>query len=240
MSIYEQSYCILSSDTDASQRLRVSRLFTLLQEASIAHTTALGMGREKTLDKGLLWIVTLQQAKIARMPVYDEPIRLLSWPGETMHLLFPRYYRIEDMHGGALIEASALWALMDRASRRVVFPEEHGIQIKGVRTGREIALPAAPKPPKTEETQSFTVPYSYVDLNGHMGNTRYFDLAEDRMPPALRKKKLIGVRTEYAREALADTEILLKSETLGDTFLLAGEYGGQKLFRLNLSFAPDA
>ena len=63
MSVYEKSYRLLSSDVDAQQRLRLSRLFTFLQEASIAHTTALGMGREKTLDKGLLWIVTLQQVK---------------------------------------------------------------------------------------------------------------------------------------------------------------------------------
>ena len=94
--MYRIPYQILSSDTDANRALRLSRLFTLLQEASIAHTTLLGMGREHTLDRGLLWIVTLQRAQISRLPVYDERIVLKSWPGKTMHLLFPRYYRIED------------------------------------------------------------------------------------------------------------------------------------------------
>ena len=36
---YEQAYTVLSSDTDAFQRLRLSRLFTMLLEAAIAHTT---------------------------------------------------------------------------------------------------------------------------------------------------------------------------------------------------------
>lgn len=236
MSVYEQSYRILSSDTDAARRLRLSRLFTLLQEASIAHTTALGMGREKTLDRGLLWIVTLQQANIRRMPVYDEPIKLLSWPGDTMHLLFPRYYRIEGEAGDALIEASAIWALMDQTTRRVVFPEEHGVAIAGVRTGNEIPLPSAPKPPKCTETDTFTVPYSYVDLNGHMNNTRYFDLAEDRMPDALRKRALVGVQTEYAKEARQGTVITLREECADDRYLLSGEDGGQRLFRLSLTY----
>ncbi len=236
MSIYEQTYRILSSDTDAAQRLRLSRLFTLLQEASIAHTTALGMGREKTLDRGLLWIVTLQQARISRMPVYDEQIKLFSWPGDTMHLLFPRYYRIEDEAGSALIEASAIWALMDRETRRVVFPEEHGVEIKGVRTGNEIPLPSAPKPPKTNIADTFAVPYSYVDLNGHMNNTRYFDLAEDRMPDALRSRALVGVQTEYAKEARQGAVITLKEELADDRYLLSGEDGGQRLFRLALSY----
>ncbi len=236
MSIYETDYTILSSDTDANRRLRLSRLFTMLQEASIAHTTALGMGREMTLDKGLLWIVTLQQARITRMPEYDEKIRLRSWPGKTMHLLFPRYYRIEDQKGSALVEASALWALMDQKTRRVVFPELFGVKIRGVHTGKEIPLPAAPKAPAAAEESAFTVPYSYVDLNGHMNNTRYFELAEDRMPKAFHARPVVGIQTEYAREAREGDTILLKSETTADAFLLSGEQDGAKLFRLALTY----
>ena len=234
--MYRIDYTVLSSDTDANRRLRLSRLFTMLQEASIAHTTELGMGREMTLDRGLLWIVTLQQAKIARMPEYDERIRLVSWPGRMMHLLFPRYYRIEDERGNALVEASALWALMDQKTRRIVFPELYGVKIRGVHTGREIPLPVAPKMPANAAESTFTVPYSFVDLNGHMNNTRYFDLAEDRMPKALRERSLSGVQTEYAREAKEGETILLKSELTPDAYLLSGEQDGAKLFRLSLTF----
>ena len=236
MSVYQYEYRILSSDTDANRRLRLSRLMTMLQEASIAHTTELGMGREKTLDRGLLWIVTLQQARIARLPEYDEPIRVKSWPGKTMHLLFPRYYRIEDKKGNALVEASALWALMDEKTRRVVFPELYGVKIRGVHTGREIPLPVAPRMPQDGEPDTFTVPFSYVDLNGHMNNTRYFDLAEDRMPAALRCRPITGVQTEYAKEAKEGEAILLRSEVTSDTFLLCGEQNGAKLFRLSLTY----
>ena len=237
--MYEIEYRILSSDTDASRRLRLSRLFTFLQEASIAHTTELGMGREKTLDRGLLWIVTLQQADITRLPVYDEQVRLFSWPGDTMHLLFPRYYRMEDGNGETIVKASAIWALMDCKTRRVVFPEEYGVGITGERTGAEPALPSAPKPPKDAETERFTVPYSYVDLNGHMNNTRYFDLAEDRMPEELRSGRLSRVRAEYSREARLGDEVTLKSERADRTFLIAGECGGQKLFKLDLTYGQD-
>jgi acyl-ACP thioesterase len=86
MSIYCETLQLRSRDVDLHRRLRTSRLFELFQEASIRHTEQLGMGREKTLDKGLLWIVTLQEAIIARMPVYDETVTLESWPGETMHV----------------------------------------------------------------------------------------------------------------------------------------------------------
>lgn len=239
MSIYRTEYTILSSDTDANRRLRLSRLFTMLQEASIAHTTALGMGREKTLDRGLLWIVTLQQARITRLPAYDEQICLKSWPGRTMHLLFPRYYRIEDKNGNALVEASALWALMDEKTRRVVFPELYGVKIRGVHTGKEIPLPCAPKAAQSFETGTFTVPYSYVDLNGHMNNTHYFDLAEDLMPASLRSRAIIGIQTEYAKEAREGETVALKCDVSPDAFLLSGEQNGAKLFRLSLTYKKE-
>lgn len=237
--IFEREYRISYSDTDIKRRLRLSRLFTLLQEAATDHATLLGAGREQTLDRGILWIVTLQQAVIHRMPVYDEPIRIVTWPGKTKFILFPRYYRITGAQGSALIEASSLWALMDQTTRKAAFPEQHGITVPNVVTGTEIPLPSVPRIQPSEITGTFTVPYSYIDQNGHMNNTRYFDLAEDHMPADLRGKTLCNVSTEYSREAMLDETITLKSERNGDTYLLAGESEGQKLFRLFLTYAPD-
>ncbi len=238
--MYRKTHTLLSSDVDASRRLRLSALLTMLQEAAIAHTTQLGMGREKTLDRGLLWIVTLQQIRVFRLPVYDETVTLVSWPGKTMHLYFPRYYRMTDAAGQTLLEGAALWALMDRKDRHIVFPEEHGIRIEeeAEETGPQPALPAPPRMPGLSPAGTFTVPYSYTDLNGHMNNTRYLDLAEDRMPAALREMDVTEIRTEYAAEASAGETIGLQTAEEKDGFAMAGfSEDGRRLFRLMLRFA---
>ena len=152
MDIFERNYRIAYSDTDLKQRLRLSRLFTLLQEAATDHAALLGAGSDKTLDRGLLWIVTLQEAIVHRMPAYGESVRIVTWPGKIRHLLFPRFYRIEDETGGALIEASSLWALMDRETRKAAFPERHGINVPPVMTGNEISLPSVPRTQPAEST----------------------------------------------------------------------------------------
>ena len=239
MDIFERDYHIAYSDTDVKQRLRLSRLFTLLQEAATDHAALLGAGSDKTLDRGLFWIVTLQQAIIRRMPAYNESVKIVTWPGKIRHLLFPRFYRIEDGSGSALIEASSLWALMDRETRKAAFPDQHGINVPAVVTGNEIPLPSVPRFQPLTHAGTFTVPYSYIDQNGHMNNTRYFDLAEDVMPAELRARPLSCVQTEYSREALLGTKILLKSETGDDTFCLIGENDGQKLFKLAFTYAPQ-
>lgn len=235
MSVYSTRLRLRNKDVELYRRLRTSRLFELMQEASIRHTEELGMGRGMTLDRGLLWMVTLQRAEIARMPEYDEVITLESWPGDTMHLLFPRYYRVLDESGNTLVSASALWALVDQETRRMVFPDRYGVVIEGEKTGNEIALPSPPLRAKEGQTSAFTVPYSYVDLNGHMNNTRYFDLAEDRIPAAAEGRPLRSIAVEYANEAKLGDELSVMVERDSDVYRVSGDTE-KKIFRMEFVY----
>ena len=235
MSILEETIRLKSKDVDMFRRLRISALFELFQEASIRHTEQLGVGREKTLDKGLLWVLLMQRAEIERLPEYDEEIRLKSWPGETMHLLFPRYCTVETMEGKPLIRSSALWSLVDAETRKVIFPEKYGIRIPGESGREEIALPGSIPKPEAEKEQVFTVPYSFVDLNGHMNNTRYFDLAEDSIGAAAEGRVLKRIETEYTNEARFGEKIHLCWQKREDAFLLSGE-SEKPVFRMRLLY----
>ena len=79
------------------------------------------------------------------------------------------------------------------------------------------------------------MPYSYVDLNGHMNNTRYFDLAEDLMPEELRKANIQEISAEFSGEARYGDEITVTSEVKDSTFLLAGA-GEKRLFRIGMRY----
>ena len=239
MSIYQEPLLLRSKDVDMFRRLRLSRLFELFQEASIRHTEQLGMGREKTLDKGVLWVLLMQRAELRRMPEYDEEILIRSWPGRNMHLLFPRYYAVDASDGSPLIRASAIWGLVDAGSRKLAFPERYGIVIDGVETGEEISLPRTL--PKTGEAETdclqrdFTVPYSFVDLNGHMNNTRYFDLAEDCVGAAAEGRVLSSIQTEYSNEARFGETLHLRWQWKDGTASVSGE-GEKPVFRMLMTY----
>jgi len=235
--VYEKKLRLRSSDVDVDRRLRTSVLFSMFQEAAIAHTEALGMGRAKTLDKGLLWIVTLQSLEISRMPCYDEDIVLKSWPGRTMHLLFPRYYSMETAEGEPLLKASSLWSLLDAETRAIVFPEKHGIEIEGITTGNEIALPSAPKSIPFDKSRELAVTYSMTDLNGHLNNTRYFDLAEDHIYEDVKGLALKSLKAEFSREIRLGERFTLSSGRDGERIFVGGSRGGETIFRMSLTYA---
>ena len=70
--------------------MRLSVLMRLFQECCIAHTEELGMGREKTLDRGFLWVINSETIEITRLPEYDEEITLLCRPGPRQSIAWGR------------------------------------------------------------------------------------------------------------------------------------------------------
>ncbi len=235
MDAYKINYRIHASDVDPLRRLRPSRLFGFFQEAAIAHTVELGFGRDKTLDRGYLWILSLQEARIGRLPEYDDDIVLESFPGEIMHAFYPRHYRVSLASGEPLLTASALWLLMDSKKRAMTFPEKTGIMIPGGTPSWETFLPAPPKLPEGQESKSYSVPNSSLDINGHMNNARYLDLAEDLSPLPLLKKDLKLIRAEYSGEARGGEQILLKYD-LSDTEIRLSGSAEKRLFRLAMLY----
>ena len=235
MNPYVRELRLRSADVDVFRRLRLSVLFTLLQEASIAHTTELGMGREMTLDRGLLWIVTMQNVWIRRLPVYDESVTLTSRPGKTMHVYFPRYYSLTDDKGDVLLTASALWALIRADERRIIFPEEYGIAIDGSDTKDDPRIPRMPKMPEMQKEHTYRVPFSATDLNGHMNNARCLDLAQDLMSSSLRERDVTKIAVDYRAEAREGDVLRLAFREDPDAFFLAAA-SDRTLFRLALSY----
>lgn len=235
-SIYRREYRISVSDVDPRQELRLSALFRLFQEAATEHAALLGAGTHATLDRGLLWVVTTQQAQVERMPRYEEDVILTSWPGKPTHAFFPRYYRVKTMAGEPLVSGSALWVLMDAGSRKMILPRDGLPNLGGITTGEEPDLPALPKMGEFTDGGIFTVPHSYLDLNGHMNNIRYFDLAEDFLPSLPEDPPLKRVTVKYGSEARFGEELTLRWGGEEQARFLLGEVEGKKVFRLRMEY----
>lgn len=222
---------VLSCMTDLHQQMRLSWLFRLFQEASIQHTIDLGIDRSRTLDKGLLWVISRQSVTICRMPVYDEQIRLTTWPGKMLEILFPRYYRLETINnndgsaggnadqkseypaesGSVAAEGEAFWLLMDQKKRTFAFPRANGIEIpKSPLAPEEQPFPKPLRCPQDIELSSirtYTPRYSQVDLNGHINNANYYDIIDDLESPAQEIRIPHHIEAEYRLEIRPGTDV---------------------------------
>ena len=231
MEIYTLSCRLRSRDVNMFSRLRVSQLFELMQEAATDHSDILGAGVNAIRPKGLMWVLARQNVEVARMPSYDEAITIETWPGRTVHSLYPRFYRILDAAGEPVIDSSAIWMLADMRQRTLVPSSQSGVEFSFEKRGFEIALPSPPRSVFTDRSLPFTVPFSYVDMNGHMNNTRYFDLADNLCPLAAQGRDAKRILVEYSAELRLGESYELLYGLNGSRFCL--KTGGDKpLFRI--------
>ena len=79
------------------------------------------------------------------------------------------------------------------------------------------------------------MPFSYVDMNGHMNNTRYFDLADNLSPAALAGRDPKRILVEYSAELRLGASYELLYGQQGERFFLKA--GGDKpLFRIVMDY----
>ena len=135
-----------------------------------------------------------------------ETVTVLTWPGDTRHGMYLRYFRVTEGEE-LLMEGSSLWAVVDRESRKMLQPSQSGVEIPAEHTGMESRPPMAPKRREAPQTGLFLVPEDYLDGNGHMNNTRYFDLGQRELGMA--KERLGELRAEFANEALLGDQLRL-------------------------------
>lgn len=236
--VYSTHRKLLADDVTMYRDLRLSVLMRWLQEISIAHTEALGAGREKTLDKGALWVVCRVRLEVEKLPCYDDEITLSSWAGNTMRVLFPRYYEMTDESGTPLVKASAVWLLMDAKKRKMVFPENYDVVVPGIRTGREIPLSFGVSLGEQEKTKRFKVAYSQVDINGHMNNAKYLDCMDDVLgKDYLASHALKTLEVEFKSEIKYGASVRLEYTLDKDDLTMIGYVRKRPCFELKASFA---
>lgn len=236
MDVFRVKHILGNPDVNMYKKLKTSSLFNLLQEAASEHCLQLGFGSEYTINRGFLWVITRQKAEFISLPSYEDEITIETWPGPTRHVIYPRYYRVLDRAGNVLINASSIWTLIDADTRSVAGYDRHGIRLDGLVTGNEISLPRAPEQIPFSREQEFVVPYSYLDLNGHMNNTRYFDLAEDIISSPAAGDSLKALTVEYSNEVLLNETIKLKIGQDGKRYYICGDTD-KHIFKLFLDYS---
>ncbi len=223
--IYQKTLKIRAEHVDFCRKLRISTLMRLFQECCIAHTEELGMGREKTLDKGFLWVVNSERILIHRLPEYDEEITLVCYPGTTLHYFFPRHMEVKDSRGETIIQIHGIWALIDEKKRSFIDPGKNGIVIKGGETGKEIPPVLALPMPALEKETILTASYSLTDINGHLNNASYIDCCMDLFDPKdLKKGKLEEVCFSFKKEIPFGESIKMSYGKVDKSYCFASPY----------------
>ena len=212
-----------------------SGIVRIMQDMGGAHNRCTGLSRQVLREKGLFWIIVSNYINIERYPEPEEELEIITWRGRRKRTLLPRYLIGKDKGGNIIFRASALWAMADAESHKMVNPLKFGLDPQETVTGQECRLPGIIKPVKTEHECSFEVPQEYIDSNHHMNNTRYFDMCEQCLADKLQGKKLREADIDYISEAVLSETIKVSWAENGAKTYIQGEEKNT-VFRMNFKY----
>ncbi len=224
-SIHTETFTVCQMHTDRYGRLTPAALLYFAQEAAGSHCTRLGVDQTFLTPKGLFWAVSRISAEVTRLPCLGETVTVETWPMPTTRVAYPRAVVAKDEKGEELFRVISLWVLMDINTRAMVLPGQSGVEVNGILTGNEPAIPRAIALPAMDNTTKRTVGFSLLDRNGHMNNTRYMDWVADLLNSEFHEANPIrGFTVCYLSEAREGDEISLDFTLSQDNIFTVGAY----------------
>ena len=237
---FEKDYIATMGGTDYFGRLKPSALMMFLENVAVEHVSGLGFGWDYTTrELNAAWIIVRTRVALKRPPLYGETLRLRTWAATPKNAYFPRETEIfaED---GSIGEASAVWVLADVDTRKIL-PPARFYELTGFRHRGDPRFEAPARISTALEyrnAESFAVRYSDLDMNRHVHNTRYIDMAEDHLAverePDLWVK---GINIGYAAETREGETLVISDAVEGlRRFVRGTDPNGKKKFDLELVF----
>ena len=206
--MYQKKFLIGSNDVDQFLELKLPSFFKMMQELATEHAELLDIGKAKTIDKGLYWVITRIELEIIEHPKYLQNVVLKTYPGDDLKFIFPRYFFLEDEQGKVLIKASSTWVILNRSNHSINLNPFDGYKAPIEHYEGELHLPEKVKSSDTSLVETRKVRYSDIDLNGHLNNTKYIDYIIDIHDSDFYKKNRIHKFLINYEKELKDNDLV--------------------------------
>lgn len=226
MNTYE--YSVVPENIDFKGRITVPAMCGHLINAIGQNIRKEGYGIDVMARANRSWVLMRSAFEIDCRPDLYAPLYVSVWPVRGTGLTYNRCVRMTGKDGNEIGRGTTEWCIIDRTSRRPVFPDlgldstENAIPCRSPRRIRDFD-------PEVKDDRR--VCYSDCDFNGHLNNTRYVELLYDMLPEdILDRPTPLRLDLNYRHEVRRGESVTigLKKETGGE-YLFIAKAGEQTL-----------
>lgn len=162
--------------------IHLHALVRYLQEMATHHADILGCGFYDLIKRDCYWVLSNIRIKFCDLPRYQSQFSIKTWPSGLNRLLAEREFVAYDPTGKELIRASSEWLVMQAKNNRPVnlldlnlhLPQKHDKVFTGaLKRLKTVSRKRSEGPSTGSAILKMTVPYSALDVNGHVNNAQY-------------------------------------------------------------------
>ncbi len=210
-------------DIGKNNLIKNQAILEMLEDVAGEHSNKVGYGAldiEKTM---LSWILIDWKVKVIKRPMYSETLKVRTWGRYFQKAYTYRDFEIFNSKGELCVIATSKWALLDLSKRsvtRLTDEIKNAYQPEENFVFDEETLEKPDVPIEFLNEFKYTVTRKDIDINDHMHNTYYLNLAYEALPEEV-----------YNNRPYNEFRITYKKEiTLGDTVTAKYAYNEGKHF----------
>lgn len=201
--ILEKMYTVGNRDVGATKKATIKAMMKYLENIACSHSDIVGYGINTIEETGVVWILLDWKFKIIERPKYGQNIKVRTWSRKMEKCSAYRDFQILDENGNVLAIATTKWVLLDASTRKIQrIPEEFTTKYQS-EPERNVFGEEIEKLQETEnEEYSVQVKTRRTDLdiNNHVNNLNYLDLAYEVLPDEVYNAELKNVRITYKHQ----------------------------------------
>ncbi len=202
--IYQETFKTGLKDFGKNSTVKNKAILEIFENIGAYHSDAVGYGAKDLSKTGVTWILLDWKIKTIRRPEYGEVLTVKTWGRNPTKFSIHRDYELYDDKGNLCVIGTSKWVLIDinkgkltRITQEIL--DSYEIETKCVFENPEIEKIEIPQ--EFEKTMLYTVNRKDIDINKHMHNLYYLDLAYEALPDeAYENRPYNNVRITYKKE----------------------------------------
>ena len=207
--IYCSNYKIGLEDIGRNNEATNKALLAIMQDIACLHSASVGYGVLEIETKKRAWMLLDWKMEVIKRPKYNDDIKVETWSRKVERLYAYRDFQIKDKEGNIIVIGTSRWIFVDTDRRRPVRLTADIADLYESETDKNVF---------TEEMEDikcgdylfkkdYCVQRRDIDVNKHMHNLNYLDLAYETLPEDV-----------YLNNEFNNIEIMYKTAILlGDT-----------------------
>lgn len=209
--ILENEYTVKLSEIGKGNKATNKSILSYLEDIGGIHSNIAGYGVFEIAQTNLSWILLGWRLQVIRRPKYAEKVKIKTWSKGVVKFYTYRDFEIYDDQGNLIIKASSKWVLLDIEKGKIVRIETQLMNKYEPEMNKAVfemnVFDKVCEPDEYQHEIEYTVRRADIDVNNHMHNLNYIELANEALPEEVYKGALFNdVRIAYKKEIkLGDT-----------------------------------
>lgn len=178
-------------DVAFDNKVTNTALLSYLEDAGGVHSNLAGYGLKDILNVKRSWVLLGWKIEIFKRPKYGDEITIKTWSRGIDKLYAYRDFEILNENREVIGIATSKWVLLDIEKGKITRIAEdicNAYTVEENRVFEELDLEKLKEPSFYINSTTFTVNRSLIDVNNHLHNIYFMDIANEVLPMEIYKK----------------------------------------------------